>query len=487
MIYAERRYYTLPCDEMHVCAENSRRVERCIIANMMLSMAQALRANSSSSIAFIGAGGKTTAMFQLARTLSADKHTELIIVTATTHLGAWQAYSADRHIITESAAILEELEHGLKGVVLITGQKDGDRLQPIKDDLMDWLGQFCGYHSIPLLIEADGSRQRPLKAWAAHEPPIPSFVQSVVHVVGLTGLARPLSDEHVHRAALFSQLSGLEMGTLITKDALAQVLTHNHGGLKNVPARARRVALLNQADTSDLQSTAQGLAQMLLPAYDSVIISSLQHEKIYAVHESIAGIVLAAGESSRFGRAKQLLDWKGQPFVRAVARTALEAGLSPVVVVTGSNAEDIEQVVKDLSVIVVRNEEWKSGQGSSIRAGINALTGPPQDRRTMRTGGAIFLLTDQPQVTASVLRALVEKHAEGLYPVVAPMVMDRRANPVLFDRSTFADLLMLQGDVGGRAIFHKHRVEYLPWHDDRLLLDVDTPDMYRRLVSDESL
>ena len=67
------------------------------------------------------------------------------------------------------------------------------------------------------------------------------------------------------------------------------------------------------------------------------------------------------------------------------------------------------------------------------------------------------------------------------------MVIDRRANPVLFDRATFSDLLTLEGDVGGRAVFHKHRVEYLPWHDDRLLLDVDTPEMYQRLIADDTL
>jgi len=122
-------------------------------------------------------------------------------------------------------------------------------------------------------------------------------------------------------------------------------------------------------------------------------------------------------------------------------------------------------------------EKWTR---SSIRAGISSL----EDRSI---GGAIFLLTDQPQVTSSVLRALLEKHAEGLYPIVVPMVMDQRANPVLFDRSTFRDLLSIEGDVGGRAIFYKHRVEYLPWHDDRLLLDVDTPEMYQRLMSDETL
>ena len=89
-------------------------------------------------------------------------------------------------------------------------------------------------------------------------------------------------------------------------------------------------------------------------------------------------------------------------------------------------------------------------------------------------------------MTTSILQALAEKHAEGLYPIVAPMVIDRRANPVLFDRATFPDLLELEGDVGGRALFYKYRVEYLPWHDDRLLLDVDTPDLYQRLLSDDT-
>jgi molybdenum cofactor cytidylyltransferase len=450
---------------------------------MHLFLARALRLNSSPCIAFIGSGGKTTAIFQLARQLPSP-----VIVTATSHLGAWQIGLADSHIITDTPAPLEELEHGLKGVVLVTGELDGDRTKPINNHLMNWLHHFCGYHSIPLLIEADGSREKPLKAWAEHEPPIPAFVEMVVQVVGLTGLGKLLSDENVHRAEIFSKLSRLSIGETITLDSLVRVLTHNEDRRKNIPVNAERAILLNQADTPELQSVAQGLAQALIPAYHSVVISSLKQEKVFAVHERIAGIILAAGGSTRFGQPKQLLDWKGQPFVQAVAKTALEAGLWPVVVITGANAEPIESAVKDLNVTVVRNSEWKSGQGSSIREGINILTDNFSPKMGVgKIGGAIFLLVDQPQVTTSILHALVEKHAEGLYPIVAPMVIDQRANPVLFDLMTFPDLIGLEGDVGGRAIFHKHRVEYLPWHDDRLLLDVDTPEMYQRLISDDTL
>ena len=434
--------------------------------------------SSSPSIAFIGAGGKTTAMFQVAREL-----TQPVIVTATSHLGVWQTSLTDTHLIIESSAQLEEIEHGLKGVILITGGIEGERTKPINTDLLNWLQEFCGYHAIPLLIEADGSREKPLKAWAEHEPPIPSFVEMVVQVVGLSGVGRPLINEYVHRAELFAQLSGLALEETITPAALARVLTHPEGAARSMPIHARKVALLNQADTPELQSLAQGLSHALMAAYDSVIISSLKQERVLAVHEPVAGIVLAAGESTRYGKAKQLLDWKGEPFVRAVVKTALRGGLSPVLVVTGANAEGVESAVSDLDVTIIRNEHWKTGQASSIRAAVGSLIQPPSSN----TGGAIFLLADQPQLTVSILRALLEKHAEELYPVVAPMVMDRRANPVLFDRVTFPDLLTLEGDVGGRAIFHRHRVEYLPWHDDRLLLDVDTPEMYQRLISDETL
>ena len=100
-------------------------------------------------------------------------------------------------------------------------------------------------------------------------------------------------------------------------------------------------------------------------------------------------------------------------------------------------------------------------------------------------GAAIFLLADQPQITPTIIRALSEEHARMLAPIVAPLVDDQRANPVLFDRVTFPDLMALSGDVGGRAIFSKYPVNYLTWHDESLLSDVDTPQEYEKLVNGE--
>ena len=445
---------------------------------MKIPLLHALRAGHKSTIAFTGSGGKSSAMFQLARELSRDVS---VIVTATAHLGIWQIPLADHHVILKREIGLQELEHEFKGVTLLISSIDGDRTLPLDSSTLDQVHEYCKDQSIPLLIEADGSRQKPLKAWAAHEPPIPTFVDQVVEVAGFEGLGKPLSADHVHRPEIFSELSGLTIGEVITPEALTRVLMDPEGGQKNIPKTARKTLLLNQAETAELQAIAQGMSQALLKGFDSIIVASLKEGEIFAVHEPVAGIVLAAGESKRFGQPKQLLDWKGQPFVRAVASKALEVGLSPVIVVTGANSERVESALVDLDVKIAKNSDWKNGQGRSMRTAAQIL----EDEGNV--GAAIFLLTDQPQVTTSILRALVEKHAEGLYPVVAPLVIDQRANPVLFDRVTFPDLKKIEGDVGGRSIFHKYHVEYLPWHDDRLLLDVDTPEQYQRLISDETL
>jgi len=439
-----------------------------------MNLSRALRFSTKPSltgsfevVSFVGAGGKTTAIFQLAREIVNRRS---VVVTATTHLGVWQIPLADQHIIANNPS---DIQLPSAGVILVTGEIEGDRTKPVSEAVLEWLHDSAKSHNIPLLIEADGSRQKPLKAPAVHEPPIPEFTDTVVVVAGLSALGKPLTDEHVHRAEIFSELSGLQQNQIVTPNAIIHMLSHPQGGLKNIPSHARRVAFLNQADTPQLQSIGGSMARELLGHFDSVIVGNLKDSE-FQTFERCAGIILAAGESTRFGAPKQLLDWKGKPFVRQVAEIALKAGLEPVVVVTGFRAADVESALNGLPVEIVYNPEYQQGQSASIRAGVASLSG--------KVGAAIFLLADQPQIPVDVIRALVESHGQNMQAILAPLVLEeRRANPVLFDRDTFADLMQLTGDVGGRGIFDKHRVEYLPWHDDILLLDVDKPEDYKKL------
>jgi molybdenum cofactor cytidylyltransferase len=448
-----------------------------------MELARALRLDASSplhrTISLVGAGGKTTALFKLARQLIGSS-TPTVYVTATSHLGTWQTSNADRHIIAKDFHSIDNLfENDLRGVTLITGEIKEDRFSPIDSKTLNWLHAKSIKLNIPILIEADGSRSHALKAPDSHEPPIPEITDTVIVLAGMSALGKPISDEYIHRAQLFSQLCGLPTHSTVTPEAIMRVLAHSNGSLKNIPPTAQRIAILNQAETQELKSIGGNMAKELINSFDSVVVGSLQQDDFHTI-EKTAGIILAAGESTRFGMPKQLLEWHGKPFVRHIVETAFRASLSPVIVVSGSHAPEIESVLTGLPVTILHNPDYKQGQSTSIKTGINSLA--------KNIGSAVFLLADQPQIPEEVIQSLIESHTRELPPILAPLVLEeRRANPVLFDRVTFADLMLLTGDSGGRSIFSKYKVEYIPWHDDRLLLDVDTPEDYQRLVEDETL
>lgn len=439
-----------------------------------MNLSQALRLSRSSRVAFVGAGGKTTALFQAARSLEKP-----VVVTSSTHLGAWQAALADRHvIITRSGGLLRESGQ-IEGVTLLSGPEGKDqRLGGLDDAILDELLELADRLKFPVLVEADGSRQKPLKAPEAHEPVIPSWVDTVVVVAGLSGLGKILHEDTVHRPAIFAALSGMAMGEKIEADDLARVLVHPSGGLKGLPPGARRIVLLNQVEDDETLASALRIARKVIPQYSAVLIASLREQKIHQVIEPCAGIVLAGGGSSRFGRPKMILEWQGKPLIRHVVEKALEAGLDPVIVVTGAVDESIRQALKTVPVTIVHNPFWQDGQSTSVGQGVRAL--PPG------IGSTVFFLADQPYVSAEVVRALVTRHGETLAPIVAPRVGERRANPVLFDCSTFGELTALQGDKGGRVIMDRQAVEYVDWGDENLLFDIDTPDDYSRLLMDGS-
>jgi molybdenum cofactor cytidylyltransferase len=438
-----------------------------------MNIFHALRLDQTASptvLCFTGSGGKTTAMFQAARSWLGNGLRNAVYLAATSHLGVWQIPLADHHIMIGGTSDIRIPDDG---IVLFTGEIENDKTKPVNENFLNWIHVVSQHKNIPLLIEADGSRQKPLKAPAEHEPPIPGFADVVVHVSGLSALGEPLDDEHVHRAEIFFQLTGLAMGEIITPEILLKYLAHPQGALKNIPQSAKRIVLLNQADTPGLLSTAGKMARDLLNDFDAVIVGSLQQENLHLA-ECTAGIVLAAGTSSRYGQPKQLLDWNGKPFIRHVTETALRSGLDPVVVVTGYHHAEVESHLPDLPIKLIRNPGYAQGQASSIKAGLSALP--------HHVGAAIFLLADQPQIPVEVIHALTEQHASERQSILAPLVLEeRRANPVLFDRITFPDLMQLQGDIGGRGIFDKHPVSYLPWHDDILLFDVDKPEDFEKL------
>ena len=441
-------------------------------------------------VAFTGAGGKTTALFRLGRDLL-EEH-DSVFVTTTTHLGQTQLKLADHSFQVLSSEDLAAIQaHPPGGLSVLAGPPVADgRVSGLDPQTLRQLSELATAKGFPLLIEADGSRMRPLKAPAEHEPVVPPFVDTVVCVAGLSALGKRLTSEWVHRPDRFAALSGLAEGDELTPGALVRVLAHPSGGLKGIPPEARRVAMLNQADTPDLAATARRLASELLSSFEAVVVAGQNPTHLpdseagwraCEVYEPLAGIVLAAGEARRYGQPKQLLEWKGQPLVRHAVQAGLSGGLSPVILVTGAYAAEVAQAVEGLPVQLIYNPDWQQGLSTSVQAGLRGLP--------VRIGAALFLLSDQPQVPADLIRQLAETHARTLSPLIAPQYQGRRLNPALFDRVTFPELMALEGDTGGRSLFAEGSpfpVEWVPWDDPSLSFDVDTPSDFERLKGMET-
>jgi len=164
------------------------------------------------------------------------------------------------------------------------------------------------------------------------------------------------------------------------------------------------------------------------------------------------------------------LDWRGEPFVRHVVRAAKSAGLDPVLVVTGAYAEQVYLALMDAEVKICHNPSWQLGQSSSIKVGLENL---PKNCEAV-----VFLLADQPQVSVNLISALIAEHNKQLPVVVGPIIDGERGNPVLFDRDTFQGLAKITGDTGGRAIFHKYPITWIPWNDAQQRVDIDTLEDY---------
>ncbi|MCS7178965.1 MAG: HAD-IIA family hydrolase [Anaerolineae bacterium] len=190
---------------------------------------------------------------------------------------------------------------------------------------------------------------------------------------------------------------------------------------------------------------------------------------------NVAGVLLAAGGSTRFGQPKQLLEWNGVPMVAHVADGALEAGLSPVVAVLGHAAQEVQKALAGRPVRIATNWRWEEGLSTSIQAGLSVL--PPE------TDAAVFLQCDQPLVTPDLLRRLVARFEETGAPIVCPAVQGQCTPPALFARSLFRELAGLTGDQGGRVLLLRYldQVETVEVEDPDLLADLDTPEEYERL------
>jgi len=190
----------------------------------------------------------------------------------------------------------------------------------------------------------------------------------------------------------------------------------------------------------------------------------------------VAGVILAAGASRRMGKNKMLLELDGESLIRRAAKRALGAGLSPLVVVVGHEADRLRAELKDLPVEFAVNPDYTGPTSGSLHQGLNAL-GPD-------VAAVVVMLGDMVRVTAETLAMLIAAARGTEAPLVVSRYGDVTAPPLLFRRALFGELLAWTGEGCGKAVVqgHQHEAMYVD-RPEALLVDVDTPEDFAEVQS----
>jgi len=194
-----------------------------------------------------------------------------------------------------------------------------------------------------------------------------------------------------------------------------------------------------------------------------------------------AGIILAAGLSTRFGRPKQLMDLNGKPLIEWVVDACLSSRLDKIVVVLGHDAPQIASNLslkyKDRRITTIINPQYKNGMSQSLRTGLaNVMKDFPS---------VMFLLGDQPLVSSTLIDRLLESFWESEKDLCVPVHKDTRGNPTLFSSKFYKHLLNVSGDIGAREIIQAHpeAVLLVEAKDPLPFFDIDTEKDLEALIA----
>lgn len=189
-------------------------------------------------------------------------------------------------------------------------------------------------------------------------------------------------------------------------------------------------------------------------------------------------VILAAGESSRLGKPKQNIVYKGKSLLKHAISTAIHSACTPVIIILGARFEEIQSHIKEEPVIAYYNPQWQEGMSSSIRSGIELL-----QKTEPLVSEVILMVCDQPFVNSELLNDLISKKATAGKEIAACFYNNILGVPALFDKKLFPELLSLKGQEGAKKLLMKHieSVVAIPFPSGSI--DIDTIEDYEALIS----
>jgi len=186
----------------------------------------------------------------------------------------------------------------------------------------------------------------------------------------------------------------------------------------------------------------------------------------------ISAIVLAAGESNRMGKPKQLMPLGESTILEQAVDNLLDSAVDETIVVLGHKAEEVRKAIANRPVRVAVNPDYRQGMSTSIIAGLNLIN--------RRAQVVLIALGDQPFVDSQTINILVEEFKSGDKGIAVPVYHGKRGHPVIFDIGYKDELLNLKGDIGGREIIARHSEDVLEVavNCEGVCIDIDTVENY---------
>lgn len=196
------------------------------------------------------------------------------------------------------------------------------------------------------------------------------------------------------------------------------------------------------------------------------------------LQNKIGIIILAAGNSSRLGRPKQLLEYKESTLLKNTVSEALKVENSFVIVVTGSNHDLIEKKLNLPQITFSFNSDWENGMSSSIVNGIKQLL-----LLNPKCEQCVLAVCDQPFVSSLIFENLIKEHHTTQKGIVASAYSETLGTPVLFHKKYFQDLLELKGQEGAKKLIKKYAEDVVSVLFEKGNIDIDTEEDYFKLIS----
>lgn len=233
-------------------------------------------------ISLVGGGGKTTTIFKLAAALKQQNKKVLITTTTAVYNPEKELY--DNIVVLDRGETVEE--NWESGSITVLGRtiSEENKLLGVNREFIDNIYSRGLFDFI--LVEADGSKRKPIKAPDFHEPVIPSFTSKTIGVIGMDSLGKTIDEDTVHRPLIFSKVTNSKIGGIITEDTVVRLILSKEGLFKGTPVDSERYLLLNKADSELQIRQANEIAEKLKGIQlqlNGIIAGSMKHERIRCI------------------------------------------------------------------------------------------------------------------------------------------------------------------------------------------------------------